>query len=440
MACGSPRIEKASGHDETSRGSSISTLYSVHVDFRAAETITARYRVPDRSINATPLLLVPATSAAFENAVAIQTCDGEEVNKSSRIAIDDKCIEIVSKHNQSATRFMRLPAPAHGRIVQPTDFLWRLEPNVDALFIPTLSADTNISVAWPRHGDGYILPAHAFSSVTNLVVTRDEVHEAHLEVDGPKQSHNIHYEWLPIDSDFVASRVAYGDYFAAALRALSTFDGPFPATRFQFLLYGSRGNPVSFGFIKRGGAPSIAIFVNPDAALPRLKSDWTLVHELSHLLHPTVSRSGRWLTEGIATYYQEILRARAGLISKEDALHAFEDGFSRARASARDDLKIEDVRRNYTQVYWHGAAFAMAADLWLHEQGSSLDAVLAAHKRSCPHYHKVHKPPALAKELGLSDLYQRYVSMPSFPETKEMLVQLKSEQDVFEHAATINVR
>ena len=59
--------------------------------------------------------------------------------------------------------------------------------------------------------------------------------------------------------------------------------------------------------------------MDPDRPLDDLRTDWTATHEFSHLLLPYVSRRDRWLSEGLASYYQNVLRARDGRLSETDA-------------------------------------------------------------------------------------------------------------------------
>jgi predicted metalloprotease with PDZ domain len=46
-----------------------------------------------------------------------------------------------------------------------------------------------------------------------------------------------------------------------------------------------------------------------------LRADWVLAHELFHLGVPSMP-GGAWLDEGLATYYEPVLRTRAGLVSE----------------------------------------------------------------------------------------------------------------------------
>ena len=71
------------------------------------------------------------------------------------------------------------------------------------------------------------------------------------------------------------------------------------------------GSPISFGLARRGGGASVLFVLDERATEETLAHDWVAVHELSHLAFPAMPRSEAWLTEGWATYFQEVLRARA---------------------------------------------------------------------------------------------------------------------------------
>ncbi len=73
----------------------------------------------------------------------------------------------------------------------------------------------------------------------------------------------------------------------------------------------ARGNePTPWAYVVRGGSPAAHFFVNQRRPIREFFDDWTAVHELSHLLLPYVNSDDIWLSEGVATYYQNVLRAR----------------------------------------------------------------------------------------------------------------------------------
>lgn len=51
------------------------------------------------------------------------------------------------------------------------------------------------------------------------------------------------------------------------------------------------------------------------ATTSELSRDWTATHELSHMLLPYVASRDRWLSESLASYYQNVLRARDGRLA-----------------------------------------------------------------------------------------------------------------------------
>lgn len=181
----------------------------------------------------------------------------------------------------------------------------------------------------------------------------------------------------------------------AAIRALkSTIDTlaqsapPLPTGRISALLVpaGDNQEAVPFGMVARGGGASLLLLVSSRADGRAVARDWVLAHELSHLLMPFIEREQAWLSEGLATYYQELLRARAGVQSERAAFGRLARSMREAeRATDDSSIVAQSARMHithaYRQVYWGGAAFWLITDVALRSatQGhSSLDSVLGA--------------------------------------------------------------
>jgi hypothetical protein len=114
-----------------------------------------------------------------------------------------------------------------------------------------------------------------------------------------------------------------------------------------------------------------------------LNGEWVAVHELSHLLLPPINRDDSWLSEGLASYYQEILRGRSGLLDVDVAWASLLDGFARGKREARSRPLREASERmhndfNFVSVYWGGAAIMLNLDTALRQKGRSLDELVAA--------------------------------------------------------------
>ena len=146
------------------------------------------------------------------------------------------------------------------------------------------------------------------------------------------------------------------------------------------------GSPVPWGQTSRDGDVRVLLYVRDDATSQELHDDWTAVHELSHLFHPYLGTRGRWLAEGLASYYQNVLRARIGALDEEEAWRRLDGGFRRGGA-ARTGERLDSIGRgrgSTMRIYWAGAAYWLDVDLALRRDNhTSLDAVLAQYGRCC---------------------------------------------------------
>jgi hypothetical protein len=169
-----------------------------------------------------------------------------------------------------------------------------------------------------------------------------------------------------------------------AARAVSTAYGRVPVPRLQVIVAPtSRGQgPVPWAYVARGGGPAVHFFINPQRTPEEFARDWSAVHEMSHLFLPYISSRDIWLYEGLATYLQNVLMARGGLIEQDEAWRRLYVGFQRASRIAPGATLQQAAERlnrpnNYLRPYWGGAALLLEADLRLREQGASLETALA---------------------------------------------------------------
>ena len=112
------------------------------------------------------------------------------------------------------------------------------------------------------------------------------------------------------------------------------------------------------------------LFVDPTQSADAFDRDWVAVHELSHMFHPYLDDRGSWLAEGLATYYQNVLRARAGLLTPAQAWEQIDAGFARGRGAmpARQRRRSERIAGastsspNFMRIYWSGTAYWLEVD------------------------------------------------------------------------------
>ena len=106
---------------------------------------------------------------------------------------------------------------------------------------------------------------------------------------------------------------------------------------------------------------------------------------------PYVAARDAWLFEGLPTYLQNVLMARGGATSVEEAWQRMARGFRRgARTAPELSLARAGERIGnsgiYQRVYWAGAALMLAGDLQLRSQTGgrqSLDTALEQLARCC---------------------------------------------------------
>ena len=219
--------------------------------------------------------------------------------------------------------------------------------------------------------------------------------------------------------------------------------GAFPVQRVQVLLVSVEGvegriarskSAVPFARVLRRGGLAVQFFIRPSAGLEEFMDDWTATHEFSHLLIPYVRRSDGWLSEGVASYYQNVLRARAGDLSEREAWNKLYQGFERGRRADYTDTLAQSIRNdgeNRTmRMYWSGAAIALMADVELRRLSrgkQSLDSVLQQLAACCLPSNRTWSGRALMQKLDdlsghqvFMGQYQRWVNSTEFPDIQDV--------------------
>ncbi|HEX7811920.1 MAG TPA: hypothetical protein VF460_08445 [Burkholderiales bacterium] len=222
-------------------------------------------------------------------------------------------------------------------------------------------------------------------------------------------------------------------WIADAAQIVSGLYGRFPLPQAQVLVVPDArgGEPTPWAHVVRGGSPAVHFFVNQRRPIHEFYDDWTAVHEFSHLLLPLVNRDAAWLYEGVATYYQNVLRARAGRISPRDAWVMMHAGFLRGRDDATGMTlaqATESMYRSgaYMRVYWEGTAIMMMADVRLRQMTAgkqSLDTALGALNECCSSPDRSWSAGELMGKLDeitgsgvFSELHDMHVASKEFPD------------------------
>ena len=263
-------------------------------------------------------------------------------------------------------------------IVSQTQWLWRPEPfphDLDASVRFVLPADQQVSLPWPHSDAVYFPDDSAFFTGT-------------FSVFGSFDRQAFSVAGTSIDVARLGTRPPDDDvrrWLGRAVHATASAGDRFPREHIHFIVapWQDQDDGVVFGMVRRGGGASVLLLSSPDATVEQLEADWVAVHELSHLWLPPLYSKDRWISEGIATYLQEVLRARCGLQSSEQAWTRLQEGFERGRRSGTGRRLASESRNMnrtgaYHRVYWAGAAFALEADVRLRKSSNGEMTLLRA--------------------------------------------------------------
>jgi hypothetical protein len=392
-----------------------------------------------------------ASAAAFVRSPRLISLGGERLPAPRSLAVQAKHIVLGELRGDACIAYEVDLAGALERdlllLAYPTDsalitsvelFLWRPARRPADLVARArfeLPDGMQVSVPWLEQDGGYRLDESAFAFTGHAVFGRFE----RLAVSVPSGTISA-----AIPAGFSAEQLAaIHAWLASAGTVVSLATGRFPRSHAQVIVLPTSpsASPIRFGHTGRSGGASVVIFVPTDIDRASLCADWIAIHEFSHLLHPFVRREDAWLSEGLATYLQEVLRVRSGLMPAELAWRRLYEGAAlgqEADGSLASETKRMPHAGNYQRVYWAGAALALMADVELRrisggsvslertlaklgeEQGLMLapataDSLIAALDRAAVALVH-HATPGAARAPVFRGLADRYLEAPALPD------------------------
>ncbi|MBT8468883.1 MAG: hypothetical protein KJN97_09055 [Deltaproteobacteria bacterium] len=343
-----------------------------------------------------------------------------------RILLDEpsrhECVNYETQFKPSRFRLGDISA-----VLSQSQWLWRPEPlpnEVSTSVRFTVPGDGRVSLSWPQSNGVYhprrdVFFVETFGVFGAFNWQAFSVADARIEVArlGPTPREGDVRRWL-----------------TRAVEATASVGGRFPRDRLQFVIVSvdDPGAAVAFGMVRRGGGTSILLLPSVGVEVAQLEADWVAIHELSHLWLPRLYPEDRWLSEGIATYLQEVLRARCGLQSSARAWRRIRDGFERGRRSGSGRTLADESRSMnrtgaYQRVYWAGTAFALETDLRLRRRSngeSTLFTVLNDAQRNWAQETRAVSASRVLAALEQSSgaefikaLGERYAKSSDFPDT-----------------------
>jgi hypothetical protein len=210
--------------------------------------------------------------------------------------------------------------------------------------------------------------------------------------------------------------------------ALAGVYGHWPRGHWRVLiepLPSSGDDPIPWAQVRRGQVDSIDFYIVPEADGDKLIRAWTGYHEMAHLLIPYRGWGDTWFSEGLASYYQNLLQARTGIISERVMWQKLYAGFVRGQRNDRYDgqtlARVSDEMRSnraYMRVYWSGAWYFLNTDIQLRRKSGgkmSLDRALGKLNACCA------DQPLSARQIArkLDQLNDLDLFEPLFDETRD---------------------
>lgn len=207
------------------------------------------------------------------------------------------------------------------------------------------------------------------------------------------------------------------DWIRFIARSLEQVYGHWPAEYWQITVSpasASRDDPIPWAQVHREARDRVEYFVAPGSSAKALQQEWTGYHELAHLLIPYRGWGDLWFSEGLATYYQNLLRLRAGVLDEQGLWQAIFDGFARGQADRAFNGQplhaVSDAMHRdggFMRVYWSGAWYFLKADTRLRRQSAgqlTLDRALQK-LNSCCANERLSVPDMVAKLDALNNVY-----------------------------------
>ena len=252
-------------------------------------------------------------------------------------------------------------------------------------------------------------------------------------------------------------RAKLQDWLGHVSRAILSAYGRLPLPDVQVLVIpvseesrrrAGKPRAVFFGQSIRGQGNALELLVDPSRPAAEFDENWIAVHELSHLMHPYLGDRGAWLAEGLATYYQNILRGRSGLLTRSQAWDRLREGFMENDGKEYDET-LERASagmhrsHDFQRIYWSGAAYWLTVDRDLRrDSGGKMDMALALAKfrDCCLPAHREWKPEDFTAKLDallgvetFSRRYREFAASRKFPDWRAVYADLGIRSDAGGH-------
>ncbi|MEP7121675.1 MAG: hypothetical protein ABJE95_12220 [Byssovorax sp.] len=172
-------------------------------------------------------------------------------------------------------------------------------------------------------------------------------------------------------------REAIEKWIDLRVHAVASYYGRFPPPHAALLVLYTSGRDVGGGSTMGQGGASVQISLGERSTQAQLDDDWILVHELVHVSFPNVGTP--WVEEGLASYVEPLIRARAGILTSDHLYRDLIDGLPQGQPQPGD--RGLDHTDTWGRRYWGGALYWFLADVAIRKSTGNTHSIDGALQR-----------------------------------------------------------
>ncbi len=342
-------------------------------DVRVANGSLAKLEV-ELSCERRTLPRLRSTSPAVARVVEVLGSDGAPLSphdgawspgndvKSVRYRVDLEALAAAGDDFDLALRIGdSLIAPGSSFLLEPVP----LPVGATMTVAVTPAPGAGFASALDQHGAEWRLEAQEIHVATYSVFGRFT--KTTLELPGRSGAGSSSLDVVVLDAPLALSRPELDGFIGESARAVADFWHGFPLERAMIAVMPvAKRNGIVFGKLLPASRPGIALMLGAETRAGSLHDDWVLVHELFHIGSPSFLGEGKWLDEGIATYFEPIIRARAGWLSERRLWEELAPHMPEGLPGLQEE-GLEHAS-SYRSIYWGGASVALFADVAAREK------------------------------------------------------------------------
>ncbi len=254
-------------------------------------------------------------------------------------------------------------------LVQFDSWLAVPEPagDIELVISIALPAGGNVATSLPRYPEGYRIAASELDRAGYFVFGSFKRADVTLPAPGALATGSgatTQAHLIVLDQGMKATTADLTRWVEFTGLAAAEFWRGFPMADSFIVVVPESGQHIARGRVLPGASVTTILHVGRDMPAAKLYADSVLIHEMLHLGSPSIEDKGDWLNEGVATYYETIVRERAGWITREEVWREWLDLLPRG-LDAMGPTGLEEADRN--GIYWGGALFMLLADIELRE-------------------------------------------------------------------------